>query len=414
MKLGSGAAASIVQGLAAMSVNPLRTALSTLGVIMGIASVISTLALADGMERYVRMQIAAQTDVQAITVSSRTQELRDGFAFPNRTYPIFSLRDAAELQSFLGADGDVTMTVSGRTIVTTPTAPPHAASVTATLANYLTFGDKDVTAGRYFTEIEVSHNAPVIVLSYKLAAELSPDGDARKMVGRDVRVRGRALTAIGVMPAYTGETGFQVFIPLRAAAAALGAQRLTPSMYVRAPSIETVDATKQSVVEWLAARYRDWDSQVELATSLARLEQVSTAMIVLKLVMAGFASIALVVGGVGIMNVLLASVAERTREIGVRKAIGARRRDILYQFLAESVAISSVGTGIGTLVGLSAAFGVAALVRWRVRGAQLHAAITPGTLLIGIISAAVIGLSFGTFPALRAARLSPIDAIRHE
>ena len=406
--------ASIAQGLAAMSVNPLRTALSTLGVVMGIASVIATLALADGLDRYVRESIAAQTDVQAITVSSRTQIMREGFAFPNRSYPVFGIRDADELQSFLGANGDVTMTVGGQAVVTTATAPAHVASVTATLANYLVLGMKDVAAGRYFTDVEVTHNAPVVVLSHKLAAELSPDGRASTMVGRDVRVRGRSMTAIGVMPAYTGEMSFQIFIPIRAAAAALGVQQLTPSIFVRAPSIETVETTRQTVVEWLATRYREWERQVSVATSLARLEQARTGMLIMKIVLGAFASIALIVGGVGIMNVLLASVAERTREIGVRKAMGARKRDILYQFLAESVAIASVGTGLGTVVGLSTAFATAWLVRRLVPGAAMRAAVTPETLLTAIISAASIGLIFGTFPALRAARLSPIDAIRHE
>jgi len=406
--------ASVVQGLAAMSVNPLRTTLSTLGVVMGIASVIATLALADGVERYARTQLAAQTDVQAIILSSRTQVTRDGFTFPNRTYPIFGLRDVEELRSFLGAGRDVTMTLGGQAIVTTPDAAPHVATVTATLGNYLTLGMRDVAAGRYFTDIEVRHNAPVVVLSNKLAAALSSDGDPIAAIGREVRVRGRSLTTVGVMPAYTGETGFQIFIPVRAAAVALGGRQLTPTMFVRAPSLETVDVTRQHVIEWLATRYRDWERQVVVGTSLARLEQVRTAMLIMKLVFGAFASIALVVGGVGIMNVLLASVTERTREIGVRKALGARRRDILYQFLAESVAIASVGTGLGTAVGFSTAFAVAAIVRWRVPGAALHAAVTPATLLTAIVSAATIGLTFGTFPALRAARLSPIDAIRHE
>jgi putative ABC transport system permease protein len=114
------------------------------------------------------------------------------------------------------------------------------------------------------------------------------------------------------------------------------------------------------------------------------------------------------------MNVLLASVTERTREIGVRKAMGARKRDILYQFLAESVAMASVGTGLGTIIGFAGAFGVAGLVRWQVPGAMLYAAVTPSTIMTSIISAVSIGLAFGTFPALRASRLSPIDAIRHE
>jgi putative ABC transport system permease protein len=398
-----------------MAANPLRTVLCTLGVVMGIASVIATLALADGLDRYARSQIVAQTDIQSVAVTSRTQIYREGFAFPNRTYPVFAMRDADDLQDFLGANGEVTMTVGGSAIVSTPTAPAHAASVTGTLANYLTFGMKDVFAGRYFTEVEVTHNAPVIVLSHKLAAELAPSGDAPAMLGRDVRVNGRAFTTVGIMPPYTGENSFAVLIPIRAAPAALGLpRRLTPSIFVRAPAIELVDATKARVIDWLAMRYRDWEDQVSVTTQLARLEQTRTAMLIFKIVLGAFAGISLIVGGVGIMNVLLASVTERTHEIGVRKAMGARKRDILYQFLAESVAMASVGSGVGTIIGFTGAFGVAALVRWRVPGAMIYAAVTPSTIATSIISAVTVGLAFGTFPALRASRLSPIDAIRHE
>jgi putative ABC transport system permease protein len=407
--------ASIAEGFSAMVANPLRTTLCTLGVVMGIASVIATLALADGLDRYVREQIASATDVQAVAVNSRTQIFREGFSFPNRAYPVFSLKDADDLQSFLGSDGTVTMSVGGSGIVGTATAAPHAASITGTLANYLIFGTKDVFAGRYFTDVEVTHNAPVIVLSYKLAAELASNGNPASMIGRDVRVHGRAFTTVGIMPPYTGETTFAVYIPLRAIGMALGLQKqLTPSIAVRAPSLELVDATKARIIDWLAMRYRDWDAQVSVTTQLARLEQTRTAMLVAKVVLGAFAGIALIVGGVGIMNVLLASVTERTREIGVRKAMGARKRDILYQFLAESVAMASVGSGLGTVVGFASAFAVAGLVRWRVPGAAMYAAITPATIMTAIISAVVIGLTFGTFPALRASRLSPIDAIRHE
>ena len=398
-----------------MMINPLRTALSALGIVIGVASVITTLALTDGLELYVRDQIQTQTDVQSLTVESRTQEIRDGFSFPARGYPIFEIADAAELQRRLGTSGEVTMMASGRAIVGSMTAPPHAASVTATLANYLAFGRKDVFAGRYFTDGEASRNAPVVVLSHNLAAELSPTGDPALMVEREVRVHGRPVTVVGVMPTYTGERTFQVFVPVRAAATTFGSgEKVTPLLIVRAATIESVERTKNDVEEWLATRYRDWRKRVLVTSSLARLEQAHANMLILKLILGALATISLVVGGVGIMNVLLASVAERTREIGVRKAMGARQRDILYQFLAESVAIAGIGSGIGTTMGFATAFAVAGLVRWQVPGAQLYAAVTVGTILTSILSAAIIGVTFGTFPALRAARLSPIDAIRHD
>lgn len=120
------------------------------------------------------------------------------------------------------------------------------------------------------------------------------------------------------------------------------------------------------------------------------------------------------VGGIGIMNVLLASVTERTREIGIRKAMGARRRDVLWQFLAESVAVASLGSALGVILGLTGAFGITALMRSRFPGMAVYASVSVSTILVAVLSALFVGLVFGTYPARRAARLDPIDAIRHE
>jgi putative ABC transport system permease protein len=148
-------------------------------------------------------------------------------------------------------------------------------------------------------------------------------------------------------------------------------------------------------------------------TNQARVEQVATGMLVFKLLMGAITGVSLLVGGIGIMNVLLASVAERTREIGIRKAAGARDRDILVQFLAEAVTITGAGATVGVALGLAIAFLTAWIMRLQTN-APVHAAVTPGTILFAAGLSVLIGLVFGLYPALRAARLSPIDAIRHE
>jgi putative ABC transport system permease protein len=406
---------SLFQGLSALGINPLRTALSTLGIVIGVASVIMTLALGDGLGDYARNSLAVTTDVQTVSVASRTSELRDGFSFPVSGYPVFTLEDAGELGDAVGNQGEVTMSVSGRAIVTAPPAAPHAVSVNATLANYIQFGRKDVEIGRYFTDAEARRNASVVVLSHNLAVALSRTGDPAPMIGHTVRVRDRSLTIIGVMSAYVGERLFNVYVPIGAAVTTFQPSgAITPSMQVRAPSIEEVNSVRDRVVGWLASRYPHWERGVDVELESARLAQVNNAMFVFKLVMGALAGVSLVVGGVGIMNVLLASVTERTREIGVRKAVGATRGDILLQFLAESLALAGAGTGLGTMLGLGGAFALAAAVRRLASGIPMYAAVTTATLVTAVMAATVVGLSFGMYPALRAARLSPIDAIRHE
>ena len=144
-----------------------------------------------------------------------------------------------------------------------------------------------------------------------------------------------------------------------------------------------------------------------------RIDQARQGILIFKMVMGAFAGISLIVGGIGIMNVLLAGVTERTREIGIRKAIGARQRDILLQFLSESVAISGLGSVLGVALGLAGAFTATAIIR-STADAPLHAAFTWGTVAVAALVSVLVGLAFGTYPALRAARLSPIEAIRHE
>jgi putative ABC transport system permease protein len=231
-----------------------------------------------------------------------------------------------------------------------------------------------------------------------------------------VRVNGNPREVIGILAPYKGEFALNLYVPFVAASTVLPPTTAprTPTLLVKARRLEEVGVTKGLVEDWVAQRFGRWESRIEVQTSSQRLAQATDGIFVFKLFMGALTGISLLVGGIGIMNVLLASVTERTREIGVRKALGARRRDILLQFLAESVAISGAGSLLGVALGLTGAFAIVAGIRAQAQAVYLDATFSWSTVLSAAFSAIVVGLTFGTYPARRAARLSPIDAIRHE
>ena len=416
---------SIKVGFAALRVNPLRTTLSALGVIIGVGAMVSVLSLSDGVERAVRTQLSKDGRLQSIGLNPITDDVVDAQRVPRANPISFSVSDAQELRAVLKGAGDVFLMVAGPGLVIDAAkrdTARRAALISGTLANGGDRAGLKLDAGRFFADSEVISRSRVAVVSRQLAdIAVGPQISSSALIGRSVRIQDSVYRIVGVWKQdstpglSTRTTVLRAYVPITVADAAMipgqasGAGRLT----LKAARIEEVPVMQARTESWLASRYGEWKKQVTIASYAEESAKVRDNMVIFKILMSAITGVSLVVGGVGIMNVLLASVTERTREIGVRKATGARNRDLLAQFLAESVAIAGMGSVLGTLLGIAVAQLVAQIMRAKTM-AQVNAGFSLGTLLVAIAAPVIVGIGFGIYPALRAARLSPIEAIRHE
>lgn len=416
-KLVRSAMGASAIGIGSLRENMLRTVLSMLGVIIGVAALVSVISLGDVMQGFVRGELDRTTDLQMVTLSAQTGMLVNGEWETFHNYPEFTQSDMEDLASQLPLARGSAMSLSGQSLIGWPRAGTHrTVNIAAVTAGIESFGTNKLAAGRLFSASEVTHNASVIVLSYNLADELSGGRGAVALLEELVRVRGRPRQVIGIFAATKGERGFSARVPYTAAASVFGpgVSLNRPNIFIKSRSVEDLAEVKKNIQDWLASRYRNWQNTVDITTREQQLDQTLQAFGIMKFFLGALASISLLVGGVGIMNIMLANVTERTREIGVRKAIGARGRDIHVQFLTEAVAVSCLGSMLGVILGALLTAGIVVGIRIWTQAESLSFALSPQTVFMAAIAAVTIGLSFGTYPARRAARLSPIDAIRHE
>ncbi|HLH26122.1 MAG TPA: ABC transporter permease [Chloroflexota bacterium] len=413
-------ATTLRTAIRALSANKLRALLTMLGIIIGVAAVISLMSVGRGAQAAVTDQIQGLGTNLLFVRPGSTQQ--GGIRAGQGSAQTLSLDDAQaiadQVDSVVGvapeAGGFAQLVASGQNWST---------RVTATTEDYPDVRNFHVADGDFFTRQQVDSRSPVVVLGSVVAQNLFGDLDP---VGESVRISvgGRAgvsFRVIGVMET-KGGTGLgnqddQVFVPLTAYETRLTPTRTVRGSYqvstinVQVADAKLMDEATQDIGALLRQRHRVTQDDFTIQSQADFLNTAAQVTGIMTILLGAIAGISLVVGGIGIMNIMLVSVTERTREIGIRKAIGARRRDILLQFLVEAAVVSIFGGLIGMGIGIGLAHLLSGVP---LNGQKLTTLVTPDAVLLSVTVSAAVGLFFGIYPATRAARLRPIEALRYE
>jgi len=419
---------SFRSALQSLVTNKLRSALTMLGVIIGVASVIAMVAVGNGASAQVQSTILSLgSNLITVTPSAATDQTLRGAGATSQNLTEADMRALGdELKGSIKAIEAEQQ--AGRWQVTAAGTNWNT-NVTGVTEQYPMVRDWSLQLGEFFTQDDVTASQQIAVLGATTAANLFVDGDA---VGQTIQLRqvfggggGQAQRArilnfkvVGVLDSKGTTFGFsrddQILVPLTTAQKVLTGRRdQVSSIVVKAFDSDSMQQTTDDVFNLLLARHKITDPQSADFTvtnqndTLAALGAVTGTF---TLLLGAIGGISLLVGGIGIMNIMLVTVNERTREIGIRKAVGARRRDILQQFLIESVAL----TGIGGVLGIVLGWAITQVVERIPQASGLTLLITPGTVIIAVGVSVGIGVVFGLYPAMRAARLHPIQALRYE
>jgi putative ABC transport system permease protein len=396
----------------ALRANPLRSALTALGVIIGVASVVTMGALGAGARAMIEQNIASLGSNLLIVVPGATQQGRVRMA-PG-AWQSLTIGDAEAIAQQI--EGIVAVAPSqrdGQQIV--GNGMNWNARMEGVTTDYLIARDWEVAQGRFFEDSEERQARKVVVLGDTVARELFPNIDP---IGQMVRIRGGAYEVIGVMDA-KGQSGFGqdqddiVLAPLTTVKRRIsGRWRRADSISqisIKAESEAALIRVQEDVTELLRSRHRTQEGEddftVQNLSSISDVAAESTKTMSWLLI--GIGGVSLLVGGIGIMNIMLVSVTERTREIGLRKALGARQSDILHQFGLEAVALSLAGGAVGLGLGAAGAWIITQAFQFPFVFAPLQAGLA-------IAFSGLVGVVFGAYPAWRAAQLDPIEALRRE
>lgn len=376
-----------------ISTNKMRSFLTMLGIIIGVSAVIALVSVGQGTTLQVQKQVASLgTNLLTVNITGRG-------ALTALTYE--------EAMAYKELDGvqAVSPVISGR--VTAKSGNENVqVSLEGITPDYETVRDFHVQAGRFLTDLDVDYRQRVALIGTTTVENLK----MANPVGQTIYLNGQSYKIVGLLAvkgtSIGGSNDDKILIPITSAERLLKSKGVR-SIYLQAKSPEAVSTVKSSLEESLQKKFRGTTNAYTVFDQQEMLSTVSSISNTLSLALGGIASISLLVGGIGIMNIMLVSVSERTREIGIRKAIGARKKDILLQFLVESMVLG----GMGGLVGIALGVGGSGLAG---KFTSLSISISWKVAILSFLFSLCIGVFFGLFPANKAAKLKPIEALRTE
>jgi putative ABC transport system permease protein len=385
--------------------NKSRTLLTSLGIIIGVTSVILLTSIGAGLKIYVSEQFES-LGTNTVYISPG-QVFNESGGFGGGGAMMINKFTIKDVQSLKRKFRDLDIMPFNTTFanIESTNATKKSMEINGTIPEYGPNSNLVPSKGngRWFTQEELNKKTPVIVLGGKLAEDLFPNGNA---LGKKVIIKGKTLKIIGVTDSTGGGLGQGVdsiaIVPITVSYNLSGNQEISAIM-VQAPNKDSVETIKKDLTRFMETRYDDDAFTVFDSSQL--LESINSIISVLTAALSGIAAISLVVGGIGIMNIMLVSVTERTKEIGLRKAIGAYPRAILLQFVIEAVILSCLGGFIGIILGFLGTLAI---------NSFFPAKITFFSVLLAFGVSSLVGIIFGVAPARKASKLSPIEALRYE
>jgi len=397
---------TIIIAFRSILANKMRTLLTMLGIIIGVAAIIAMISIGEGAK--------AQVVASISRFGTNLLRVRPGAArmghIQTGAVETLTLEDAAVIKERVPGIALVCPSVGNGSQVKFG-ARNSTTMITGTTPEYPVINNFPLGMGRFIDSTDLKLGKKVAAIGTTVKTELFGDGPA---IGEEIKIEGQSFVVIGIMES-KGSTSWydpddQVFIPITTSQKRLFSQDYINDIYIQVASVDDIPAVKEAVDRLLRERHRIPDG-VESDFSIRDFtEFVTTLKQTVKtfsILLSGIAAVSLLVGGIGVMNIMLVSVTERTREIGVRMAVGARRRDILFQFLTEAVVIAVTGGLIGIGLGLVMSRVVAYLGDWQ-------AIVTLGSVLLGFIFSVIVGVVFGIYPARKASLMDPIEALRYE